>query len=162
MSETEYGKYIIREPRVVKLDYHPLKDVRGVTFPDEIFLDAEMVPGCPVVVDIGWRFQVPEPDPVELAHTHEFDEVLCFIGTDPENPRDLGAEIEFQIGGETHVFDSTTAIFIPRGLVHCPFTHKRVDRPFLLVVFAMSGRYPEAGETAVALQAGDGPEVEDA
>jgi hypothetical protein len=28
---------------------------------------------------IGWRFEVPEPDPVEWAHSHAFDEVLCFI-----------------------------------------------------------------------------------
>lgn len=138
-----YDKYIISEPKVVCVDYHPVENVKGVTFPDEIWLDNTIVEGSPVVVDIGWRFEIPEPDPVEWTHSHDFDEVLCFIGTDPDNPRDLGGEIEFRIGDETHIFDKTTVIFIPKGLSHCPFVHKRVDRPFLLVVFALSGHYPE-------------------
>ncbi|SDP42359.1 cupin domain-containing protein [Desulforhopalus singaporensis] len=140
----KHDRLIVREPKVVCVDYHPVDNVKGVTFPDEIWLDNTIVKNSPVVVDIGWRFEVPEPDPVEWEHSHEFDEVLCFIGTDPENPRDLGGEIEFHIDGEVHVFDTTTVIFLPKGLPHCPFVHKRVDRPFLLVVFALDGRYPEA------------------
>jgi len=146
MSEGKYGKYIISEPRVENVAYHPVKDVRGVTFPDEIYLDGDILEGVPVVVDIGWCFQIPEPDPVEWAHTHDFDEVLCFIGTDPEHPHDLGGEIEFHIGDEKHTFDATTTIYIPKGLSHCPFIHKRVDRPFLLVVFALAKHYPSAEE----------------
>jgi hypothetical protein len=142
----KYDRLVIREPRVVCVDYHPMGNVTGVTFPDEIWLDRQMLPESPVVVDIGWRFEVPSPDPVEWAQNHDFDEVLCFIGTDPQNPRDLGGEIEFHIGDEIHRFDTTTVIFIPKGLTHCPFMHKRVDRPFLLVVFALSGHYPEAGQ----------------
>lgn len=146
MPHSQYGELVVREPKVVCVDYHPVSNVTGVTFPDEIWLDRDMVKGCPVVVDIGWRFEKPNPDPVEWSHQHDFDEVLCFIGTDPENPRDLGGEIEFTIGDEKHTFDTTTTLFIPKGLAHCPFIHKRVDRPFLLVVFAMSDHYPEAGE----------------
>jgi hypothetical protein len=146
MSEGKYEKYVISEPRVENVAYHPIRDVKGVTFPDEIYLDGEIIEGAPVVLDIGWRFQVPEPDPVEWAHTHDFDEVLCFIGTDPEHPHDLGGEIEFHIGDEKHTFDTTTTIYIPKGLSHCPFIHKRVDRPFLLVVFALAKHYPSAEE----------------
>ncbi|MCJ7605586.1 MAG: hypothetical protein MUO19_06085 [Dehalococcoidales bacterium] len=100
------------------------------------------------MVDIGWRFQIPDPDPVEWTHTHDFDEVLCFIGTNPEKPHDLGAEIVFTIGDEEHSFNTTTTIYIPEGLAHCPFIHKRVDRPFILAVFTLSGRYPTAEEDA--------------
>lgn len=139
----QYEKYIIRKPKVVNLDYHPMQNVKGVTFPDEIFMDGDLVKGCPIFVDIGWRFEVPDPDPIEWAHRHDFDEVLCFIGTDPNNPRDLGGEIEFHIEGEKYTFDTTTAIFIPKGLEHCPFMHKRVDRPFLLVAIAITDSYPE-------------------
>ncbi len=148
MSKGKYGKYIISKPRVENVAYHPIKDVKGVTFPDEIYLDAQIVEGCPVVVDIGWRFQIPEPDPVEWTHTHDFDEVLCFVGTDPKNPHDLGAEIEFYIGDERHNFTTTTTIFIPKGTPHCPFIHKRVDRPFILAVFALNKSYPTAAENS--------------
>jgi hypothetical protein len=146
MAESKYGKYFRSEPRVEALAYHPLGNVSGVTFPDEVFIDGRIIEGCPVLVDIGWRWEIPKPDPVEFTHTHDFDEVLCFIGSDHKNPRDLGAEIEFFMGGETHLFDKTTVIFIPKGVPHCPFTHKRVDRPFLLVVFASSQKYPTAEE----------------
>jgi hypothetical protein len=139
----KHDNLVIREPKVVCVDYHPLEDVKGVTFPDEVWLDNTIIEGCPVFVDIGWRFEIPEPDPVEWAHSHDFDEVLCFIGTDPKNPRDLGGQIEFTIGDEKHVFDKTTVLFVPKNLPHCPFVHKRVDRPFLLVVFAVTGSYPE-------------------
>ena len=146
MKGSKYGKYVISEPRVENVAYHPIKDVKGVTFPDEIYLDARIVEGCPVVVDIGWRFQIPDPDPVEWTHTHDFDEIICFIGTDPENAHDLGAEIEFHIGDEKHAFDKTTTIFVPKGVPHCPFIHKRVDRPFILAVFALNKSYPTAAE----------------
>jgi len=54
---------------VENVAYHPIKNVKGVTFPDEIYLDGGIIEGSPVV-DIGWRFQKPEPDPVEWTHTH--------------------------------------------------------------------------------------------
>lgn len=149
MGEGKYGKYFLTEPRVENVAYHPVKNVKGVTFPDEVYLDGAIIEGSPVVVDIGWRFQIPEPDPVEWTHTHGFDEVLCFIGTDPENPRDLGGEIEFHIGDEKHTFNKTTTIYVPKGVPHCPFMHKRVDRPFLLVVFALTDKYPSAEDDAV-------------
>ena len=144
MVAEKYKKYVISEPKVESVAYHPIKNVKGVTFPDEIYLDGRIVEGSPAVVDIGWRFQKPEPDPVEWTHTHDFDEVLCFIGTDPDNPHDLGGEIEFHMGDEKHTFDKTTTIFVPKGVPHCPFIHNRVDRPFLLVVFALNERYPSA------------------
>jgi len=119
-----------------------------VTFPDEIYLDGGLVPGCPVTVDIGWRFTIPDPDPVEWTHTHDFDEVLNFIGSNPADPHDLGAEVDIQIGDERFTLTRTTSILIPRGVPHCPIIHKRVDRPFLLVVMALNPAYPTAAEDA--------------
>jgi hypothetical protein len=148
MQETQFGKYIITSPKVVNVAYHPMDNVKGVTFPDEIYLDRELVPESSVLIDIGWRFTVPEPDPVERTHHHEFDEILNFIGTDPENPHDLGAEVEVWIGGEQHVITTTTSVFVPKGVPHCPLLHRRVDRPFLLVVVALGGNYPTAEEDA--------------
>jgi len=146
MQESKYARYVVSDPKVVSVAYHPRQNVKGVTFPDEIYLDNDLVPGAPVTIDIGWRFTIPEPDPVEWTHTHDFDEVLNFIGTDPDNPHDLGAEVEMQIGDEKFVLTRTTSIFIPRGVPHCPMIHRRVDRPYLLVVVALSNYYPSAEE----------------
>lgn len=146
MSSSKYAKYVISSPKVVSVAYHPRENVKGVTFPDEIYLDSDLVPESPATVDIGWRFRIPEPDPVEWTHTHDFDEVLNFIGSDPSNPHELGAEVEMQVGDEKFTLTKTTSIFIPRGVPHCPMIHKRVDRPYLLVVVALAGRYPSAEE----------------
>lgn len=146
-ESSKYGKYIISNPKVENLAFHPTrKPVKGVTFPDEIFLDSDLIEGSPLIVDIGWRFEVPDPDPVEWEHSHDFDEALCFIGTNPDNPRDLGGEIVFEIDGEKHTINTTSVIFIPKNLPHCPFIHKRVDRPFLLVAIGLTGKYPSAKE----------------
>jgi len=39
-----------------------------------------------------------------------------------------------------------TRLKTSKGMPHCPFTHKRVDKPFLLVVFALNQKYPSAEE----------------
>jgi hypothetical protein len=148
VAASKYGKYVISSPKVVSVAYHPTQNVKGVTFPDEIYLDNDLVPGTPVTVDIGWRFTIPEPDPVEWTHTHDFDEVLNFIGSDPDNPHELGAEVEMRVGDETFTLTKTTSIFIPKGVPHCPMVHKRVDRPYLLVVVALNNSYPSAEEDA--------------
>ncbi|MFC1910752.1 hypothetical protein ACFLXC_05670 [Chloroflexota bacterium] len=44
--------------------YYPVKVIRGVTFPDEIYIDGRIIKELPAVVDIGWRFRIQEPNPV--------------------------------------------------------------------------------------------------
>jgi hypothetical protein len=34
----------------------------------------------------GWQ--------VEIQHSHDFDEIICFYGSNMKNPRDLGGEVE--------------------------------------------------------------------
>ena len=65
-------------------------------------------------------------------HTHPADECLLFVGLDYNNPDYLGAEIEIAMGKEQekHVFDTPTAVVVPKGLVHCPLITRRVDKPY--------------------------------
>ena len=140
MADSKYGKYIISNPMVVDSDCPQGEGIKGVTFPNEIFMNASLVKGCPMLVDIGWHFAIPDPDPVEWTHFHNFDTVLCFVGSDPKNPSNLGAVLEMQLGDEKHMLTKTCAIFIPKGLEHCPLIHRRVDRPYLQIVFAISDK----------------------
>jgi hypothetical protein len=63
------------------------------------------------------------------AHTHDFDEILGFYGCDPQNPRDLNAEVEFWMDDEKYIMTKSFLVFIPAGLKHCPLTLNRIDRP---------------------------------
>jgi hypothetical protein len=74
---------------------------------------------------------MPDPNPHILEHTHNYDEVVLHIGSDLNNPEDLGAEIEFVVGGEPLIIDKTSALFVPKGVKHGPLTWKRVDRPHI-------------------------------
>jgi hypothetical protein len=52
---------------------------------------------------------------IEIPHSHDFDEIIGFAGTNRNYPRDLCGEIEFHMGGETLTLTKTCLIFIPKG-----------------------------------------------
>jgi hypothetical protein len=65
-------------------------------------------------------------------------EMSLFIGTNPEDPRDLGGEVECWIGegkeAEKYIITKTSCAFFPPGVVHLPIVFRKVDRPFIFVV----------------------------
>jgi hypothetical protein len=73
-------------------------------------------------------------------HVHPADEALLFVGTDPDRPDYLGAEIEIAMGKEReiHVFDTPTVVVAPRGLVHCPLITRRVDSPYMFSAISLN------------------------
>jgi hypothetical protein len=80
----------------------------------------------------------------EKPHTHLFDEYMLFQGTDPNDPFDLGAEVEFWIEDYKHIITRTCLVFIPANVMHCPIAFHRIDRPFVWVTTANSFRYRHA------------------
>lgn len=64
-------------------------------------------------------------------HTHDYDEFLSFLGTDPANPTDLGCTIEFFVEGERIDISQSCLIYIPAGVVHNPFYIRNMTRPIL-------------------------------
>lgn len=92
-------------------------------------------------LNLTWAFHTGlgawhEKDP----HTHPDDEILLFVGLDPENPEDLGAEIEIAMGEEQeiHIFNTSTLVVVPKGLVHCPLITRGVDKPYGFSVISLN------------------------
>lgn len=77
----------------------------------------------------------------DSPHDHDFDMYLYFLGKD--NMADLGAEIEMGFGEEQeiHTITTSSSVYIPKGLVHCPLNFKRVDRPVLFVHATIAAKY---------------------
>jgi hypothetical protein len=75
------------------------------------------------------------------AHSHPEDEVLIFIGTDPDNIDYLGAEIEIDLGREheRYLFDRSSAIICPANIPHGPIVTRWVDRPFAFLLINLAG-----------------------
>jgi len=129
MTKTKYGKYFLTYegeqgfPLGKILARFDNSTVKGSLF---YFLHWVM-PETDLNAD---GFKVGHP-----PHIHKAAELLFHIGTNPKDPMDLGAEIEFHMGEEMerHVFNRTTVIFIPPGVVHAPWKPLKINRPFLFL-----------------------------
>ena len=78
-------------------------------------------------------------------HSHPFPELLCFIGGNPKNIKDLGAEVEFTIGGETHKFSTPMVVSIPGDVEHCPIKIKRVTKPIVFLEVSLTRIWKPGG-----------------
>ncbi len=78
-------------------------------------------------------------------HEHQYPELLIHLGTDPDHPLDLGAEIEMCLGEEMekHTFNRSTVICIPANFPHAPWRILKVTRPFLMIEINQSTRRTE-------------------
>jgi mannose-6-phosphate isomerase-like protein (cupin superfamily) len=69
---------------------------------------------------------------------HTADEIFLFFGTDPDNPTDLGGEVEFWLGlgedAEKYIITKPSCIYVPAGLVHAPIVWRNVRRPFIEII----------------------------
>lgn len=84
-------------------------------------------------------------------HKHDFPQYLCFLGGDPRNMLDLGAEIELTLSEdgvnlEKHVITQATTVYIPAGLYHCPLNFKKVTRPLIFIDCFFARAYKRAGQ----------------
>ncbi len=78
-------------------------------------------------------------------HTHKEAELLFHIGTNPEDPSELGAEVVIYMGPELerHVITRSTVVFIPPNFIHCPWNIVRTWRPWVHVEVQQSPKATE-------------------
>jgi hypothetical protein len=142
MSKTKYGKHVIREPFI-----KATKDFNGAM----IFAHGEEDKSGEIyeyhcINRPGWS--------IKDSRVHDTWEVLCFVGGNPENIMDLGAEVSICLGDdkEEHVFNIATVVSIPPGLKHGPITVKKFTKPFVLLRILTTNEY-EKKRTPQALKA---------
>jgi hypothetical protein len=129
MAESKYGKYIITEyKKKTDAPWEP-KNTLAEKIP-LLYLDNNVITGA-FYIDSNWTLQPFANRSHGEAHTHDYDEVLAFFGSDPKNPHDLGAVAEVHLGDEVHTVTQSCLIFLPKGLKHGPIDFKRIDRPIV-------------------------------
>jgi hypothetical protein len=90
---------------------------------------------------------------LDKAHMHDCSEILYFIGGDPMNFEEFGAEVEFVMGEgdekETYIIKNTTWVYVPAGVMHCPLDFKRVDKPIMFghIMFSPTYKASSDGKT---------------
>ncbi len=140
MTATKYGQYVIREP-IVKGRLTPEVHIcGGKHLSGDEFCPGSRFPGFPNEVTL---FTVSEPGVVSVRHAHDYDELLYFLGGNPMNFYDFGAEAEILLGeeDERHLINTTTIIYVPRGLMHCPIYFHRVTKPVVFMHICSSTSY---------------------
>ncbi len=78
-----------------------------------------------------------------MMHSHDFHELLCFLGGNPEDINDLGAEISFCLGDEAEEQVITTAavISIPPGLKHGFIKVRKITKPIVFLEVSATKEY---------------------
>jgi len=133
MAESKYGKYIMKEPQAKQWPSIPIS------------VDSTLISG------IGCDFAfvgVSKPTTSEHPpHKHDVDEFLFFMGGDPTNILDFGAEVELSLGWggeqEKHTINATSIVYIPKGLVHLPMSFRKVEKPILCGHLLLAPNYSE-------------------
>ncbi len=88
---------------------------------------------------------ISKPMSFDHVHAHDFPEMLCFIGGNPLDVTDLGAEVEFTIDGEKHLIKTATVVSIPGGVDHCPIVIKKVTKPFIFMEVSLTRIWKPTG-----------------
>lgn len=142
MENSKYSKYIVQQLQTPVSWGFERKEGYARWAKRVLWLDDEVIKGA-FQMNCSWYFKTPTDKTAESSapHSHNSDEVLGFFGGDPENPHDLGAEIEFWIEDEKFMLTKSSLIFIPKGLKHCPLIMIRLDRPIFHFSALIEGRY---------------------
>jgi hypothetical protein len=122
----DYEQYVVRSP----MREAGGKFKQGRQSPTMTHISGVQIPGVKVYIEAGWIWGVVDHSLPEMSHPN-FEEIVLHFGSDPENPEDLGAEMDFNIGGEPKTFTSTFGVFLPKGVVHGPLTFKEARKPYV-------------------------------
>jgi hypothetical protein len=138
MPKTKYGKHLIHGPFMTIAHY---TGTSMLAHSGEY--DADVCIGLHCLADTRYKAEMP--------HTHDFHELLCFIGGNPKDIKDFGAEIEITLGEEReiHLINSTTVVSIPPGLLHCPLVVKKCDpnRPVVFLEISLTRKWPPMSDS---------------
>ncbi len=140
-TDGEFGKYIVQELRAPAFSQE-FSEFYKTYAKRLLWMDKNVVPGA-FQMNISWYMSASEMRPLlkHEEHYHDNDELIGFLGSDPNDPYDLGGEIEVGVGGELHRLTKSSIIFFPAGLKHLPLSIIELHRPILHFSITMSGTY---------------------
>ncbi len=140
-DEGEYGKYVVQtlHAPAVSPEFAEIYKQWGNRL---LWIDSKVVPGA-FQMNMTWYHSAPDMRPLYKhdEHSHDYAELIGFIGSNPEDPYDLGGVIEVGINGEMHRLTKSSIIFMPPGMKHLPLSIISLDRPILHFSISMNPEY---------------------
>jgi hypothetical protein len=139
----DYEQYVVRNPVREMLGGAKITNRQ---IPTMTYMSKHQVIGANYYLEFGWVYGIPQPNPHIPEHMHSFDEILLHISGDPQNPENLGGEIEYYIGGQPLTFDTSSVLFLPKGLKHSPIIWKKFQKPHIeMAIMIGVGSLKDAG-----------------
>ncbi len=137
MAETKYGKYFLTEPELRDKAKNP-----AIVAPSAV-VESERHFGSQANFSGSWRHITRPTLFDQIPHAHDFDQFLCFFGSNPENIFEFDAECELVLGQEQekHIINKATVVFLPKGTYHSPCTFTRVGKPVFFQPIALTPAY---------------------
>jgi hypothetical protein len=147
MARKKYGKYFLSDtgapPKANDyISLNSLPPFPEIASPQTYFRGESALPGA--TASIGWQVFIKPYLLETIPHTHDVDEFLIFLGAKlPDLCSSFKAEIDLWMGEELekHTITSTTVVYIPRGLLHCPLNFRKIDEPVLFHALYLGPRF---------------------
>jgi hypothetical protein len=153
MKATKYGKYVVTNPVPhpkiqTSIAHHNQRHdkayLEGWKRPGEgRYLPQDNIPDCQIRCVIARQLGVPDPQPFLDAHKHSVEEIIMFLSTAPDDM--LGADVDIEMGEEreTHSFNKSTVVYVPKGLVHGPIWYRNFNEGsvFYLITIMLQPEY---------------------
>lgn len=161
----EYGRYIMQELKLPSVHATPeaIADYTAQGKKRIHWMDGDNMPGS-IQINTSWYLAANKEYQLNLGdaanaytkwqtHFHDSAEIVCYYGTDPDDPWNLNGEIEMVIGDEMHILTKSTMIYLPPNLEHSTPLITRVDRPIFHFSLVLSSSYGFVGKDGVSFEA---------
>lgn len=119
MAASKYERFVVRKP--LRDQCHP---GYGLTY-----MSAAQIPEANLNIRLNWVYDTSQAHGYSSQQVLNDDQLLLHIGMSPDTPQALGGTVEFQLGGQPIVFNTTTSVFIPKGTPFGPLSWKEIRRP---------------------------------
>ncbi len=142
MTVSEFERFATRIP--IRIPHQP-EVIKGRQWPPMTYLSSGQIPEANLYADLSWIYGIPEPNPAAPAQVRNQDQLFLYIGMDPDTPQVLGGTVEFYLGGQPIVFNTTTSVFVPKGTPYGPVTWKEFQRPHVQLAMVFGTGDPHGG-----------------
>jgi hypothetical protein len=143
MAKTKYGQYFFSglpatDPMAAR---QVIAGLSGKVFPESHQYFIRWIQRAPLGMTGATSWEQVGHGP----HKHKTPEIVAHLGTNPDDPMDLGGEVEMCMGPEMekHIITRSTLVYIPAELIHAPWIIHRVDRPWIFVTVCQEPNHTE-------------------
>lgn len=142
MAGKKYDQYFLKEPWGIPHFKQEVNAPVYIGIGQEVPVKGWEEPFTQVLRPIYKPFRmIPE------GHRHNCAEILYFIGGNPLNFKEFGAEVELVMGEEEekYIITTTTWVYVPKNLLHCPLDFKKVEKPIMFGHIMFAPTYAASG-----------------